>query len=580
MANYTKTEKLFLEASRTFNSTLEYDELIDMILRLVAKAVNAEAALVFRVDHKRSFMRVRYMNCLTDCKTHIFERELGQGVVGWVAKYHEPVIINNPKEDKRYDEKLWENVDININSIISVPLIGKGQMIGVIEAINKLDSDFCDEDLDILTGLANQIAVALDNANLYRTMKQEALEKNLLFEIGKKLSSSLSLKEVLKEIIEHLKKAVNFTAGGIFIINSEKDEIESIYTIGYEGCTEEHIHLKVGQGLIGQVAKTGEPAIASNVKENEYYIDMHCNTKSEICVPIKINGRIIGVFNLESDKLNNYDLHDLDLITAFASQAAISIERAKLHEELISAQKLHQQLKIARDIQQTFLPKEKLTLKNYDITGENIPSGEVGGDYYDFIKIVDHQYGIAIADGSGKGIPASLLMASFRASLIAEIRNNYSIRTICQKVNRLLYESIQSGNFVTAVYGVLDSKNHIFTFANCGHNQPIIIRKNNEVEHLIEGGPVLGVTADAVYEERPIYIGLGDIIILFTDGVVEVFNDDEEEFGEERIIDIIKNNRNKSTTEIRDIIYEEVQKFASDKHFFDDFTMIVLKRVQ
>ncbi|MCK5347730.1 MAG: SpoIIE family protein phosphatase, partial [Candidatus Heimdallarchaeota archaeon] len=441
--------------------------------------------------------------------------------------------------------------DIEINSIISVPLIGKGQMIGVIEAINQVDGEFCEEDLDILVGLANQIAVAIDNANLYRTMKQEALEKNLLFDIGKKLSGSLSLNEVLKEILEHLKQAVDFTAGGIFIINNDNKDVDSIYTVGYENCTEEKIHLKIGQGLVGHVAETGEPVIVPNVTTNEFYIDMYCNTKSEICVPIKIGDRIIGVFNLESDKLNAYDNNNLNLLNAFASQAGISIERARLHEELLAGQKINEQLQIARDIQQSFLPKKKLNLTGYDITGENIPSGQVGGDYFDFIRIIDNQIGIAIADGSGKGIPASLLMASFRASLIAEIRNNFAIRTICKKVNRLLFESIQSGNFVTAVYGVLDTKNHVFTFANCGHDQPILLRASGEVERLSEGGPILGVTSDSEYEERPIYIGVDDIIILFTDGVVEVFNDAEEEFGEHRIIAILKKHKDKTTTEIR-----------------------------
>ena len=579
MANHTKTEKLLLEAARRFNNTIEYEELIEMVLNMVASAVNAEAAMVFRVDHDRTNMRVRYMNCKKECKVEIFERELGSGVIGWVTKYKEPCIIKNADDDKRFDEELWAHVDIDIKTIISVPLIGKGQMIGVIEAINKEDgSGFTEEDLDVLIGLANQIAVAIDNANLYRTAKREALEKNLLYEIGMKLSSSLSLSEVLKEIMDSLKRAIDFTSGGVFIIHPDKQVIDSLYSIGYENCTTEQIHLKFGQGIVGHVADTGESINIPDVSQNKFYIDMHCDTKSEIAVPIKVDDRMIGVFNIESTELNAYDHHDLALITAFASQAAISIERAQLHEQVVSSQKIEQQLKIARDIQKTFLPKTELAMPGYDITGENISSGQVGGDYYDFIRIVDNQVGIAIADVSGKGIPASLLMASFRASLIAEIRNNYSIRTICEKVNQLMCESMQPGNFVTAVYGVLDAKNHVFTFANCGHNQPILIRANDEIEYLAEGGPIVGVTPDAVYEERPIYIGQNDIIILYTDGVVEVFNDNEEEFGDKRVIEIIKANHDKSTTEIRDLIYNAVKEFASADHLFDDFTMVVLKR--
>lgn len=578
MNSLTRTEKLLLEAARNFNSTIEYEELIQMVLKLVASAVDAEAALVFRVDHQRTNMRLRFMNCLGDCRMHIFEYDLGKGVVGWVANYKEPVIINHAQSDERYDANMWSNVDVEVKSLLSVPLIGKGQMIGVIEAINKVDGDFTEADLDVLIGLAYQIATAIDNANLYRTAKRDALEKNLLFEIGKKLSGSLTLNELLKEVLTLLKQAVDFTAGGIFIIDENKQEIDSLFTIGYEDCTEQEIHLKFGEGLVGFVADTGEGVLVPNVAVNDHYIDMKCNTRSEMAVPIKIDERIIGVFNLESDVPNAYDQSDLSLMTAFASQAAISIERAKLHEQILAGQKITEQLSIAREIQMTFLPKAELEIPGYDITGENIPSGEVGGDYYDFIRIVDNQVGIAIADVSGKGIPASLLMASFRASLIAEIRNNYSIRTICQKVNRLMCESVKPGNFVTAVYGVLDAKNHVLTFANCGHNQPILVRKNGQVEMLVEGGPIMGVTPEAIYEERPLYLGIGDVVILFTDGVVEVFNEKEEQFGEERVIEIIKANQKKSTTDIRDAIYEAVNKFAAKGFNFDDFTMIVLKR--
>ncbi|MCK4461342.1 MAG: serine/threonine-protein phosphatase, partial [candidate division Zixibacteria bacterium] len=235
---------------------------------------------------------------------------------------------------------------------------------------------------------------------------------------------------------------------------------------------------------------------------------------------------------------------------------------------------------IAREIQESFLPRVHPDIPGYDLYGRNIPSFEVGGDYYDFIKIVEGQYGIAIGDVSGKGIPASLIMASFRASLIAEIRNNYALRTICRKVNNLLYESVRPGSFVTAVYGVLDSKNHVFTFANCGHCLPILLRSDGSVEYLREGGPLFGVTPEAEYEERPVYINPGDIIYLYTDGISEVFDRDDEELGLDRLTDIVRENRERPSAEILDAVYLAVRQFASPEHVFDDLTMIVVKRLE
>ncbi|MEW6411982.1 MAG: GAF domain-containing SpoIIE family protein phosphatase [Candidatus Zixiibacteriota bacterium] len=577
---HTKIEKLLLEAARMFNSTLEYEELVQMVLKLVSTAVNSEAALLFRVDHNRSDMKIRFMNCLTDCQMNIFHWELGQGVVGWVAQYKEPVIINDVVNDPRVDDRFWESTSLKLRSLLSVPLIGRGQMIGVIEAMNKIDGEFDESDLDVVMGLANQIAIAIDNANLYRQAKREALEKNLLYEIGKKLSGSLSLDEVLEEIMRSLKQAIEYTNGGVFVTNPETGEIDSIYTEGYDSVSMADLHLKYGKGLVGHVATTGEPVLVPDVSKDEHYITFDPKTKCEMDVPIKVNGRVIGVLNVESDKLNAWGPEDLLLLTTFASQAALSIERARLHEQLLNGRKIEEQLNIAREIQQSFLPKEDPKIKGYDISGINIPSGQVGGDYYDFIQIVEHQMGIAIGDVSGKGIPASLLMAAFRASLIAEIRNNYSIRTICRKVNDLMYESMKAGNFVTAVYGVLDAKNHILTFSNCGHNLPVLLRSSGEVEYLREGGPVFGVTPGAEYEERPIYIGKGDVVVLYTDGVVEVFDDDRQEFGLDRLIDILKENKDRPSAEIENAVYRSVNSFASSKHVFDDFTMIVLKRTE
>ncbi len=339
------------------------------------------------------------------------------------------------------------------------------------------------------------------------------------------------------------------------------------------------MRLKVGQGLVGTVAKSGETVNVPDVTSDSRYVAAREGTRSEMAVPITLDGRVIGVINLESDQPDAFHSRHRSLISAFATHAAISIERARLHEQIIAGKKLEEQLSIAREIQESFLPQRTPEIPGYDIAGRNIPSFQVGGDYFDFIRIVESQYGIAIGDVSGKGIPAALIMASFRASLIAEIRNNYSIRAICSKVNNLLVESIPPGRYVTAVYGVLDAKNHVFTFANCGHNLPILLRADSTVEFLREGGQLLGVSAGTVYEERPLYINKGDLILFYTDGVSEVFSDDGTEFGMERLMEVLKTNRGRSSGEILSAIYAAVQQFAGPRHVFDDLTMIAVKRL-
>ncbi|MBU0983578.1 MAG: GAF domain-containing protein [candidate division Zixibacteria bacterium] len=578
LTHRTRTEKLLLEAARIFNTTLEYEELIELVLKLVMKAVDAQAALVFRIDHDRTDMKVRFMK-RDDSTFSVFYRELGQGVVGWVAQYRQPIIINDPANDPRVDGELGNMSGIAFESLVSVPLVGRGQMIGVVAAINKTDGPFTEADLDILTGLNNQMAVAIDNTSLLRHLKRESLERQALYEVGKKLSSSLELDELLREILTSLKMVVRYDAGGIFLIEPDSGNMKSINYNGYDPAQEEQLQVKFGQGLIGTVANTGEPVIVPDVTADPRYINARSITRSEIVVPIKIDDRVIGVLNLESNELNAYNNRSLALMETFATQAAISLERARLHRDIIEGRKLEQQLSIAREIQQSFLPKKNPVLPGYDLDGRNFSSGQVGGDYYDFIPIVDGHVGIAIADVSGKGVPAALIMASFRASLIAEIRNNYSIRTIGTKVNSLMCESLDHGNFVTGVYGVLDTRNHILTFTNFGHNPPILLRKNGDVEFLREGGPVLGVTTLGIYEERALMIGPGEMMVWYTDGVSEVFDSDGHEFGADRLLAVIKANRQRSARDVADAIYAAVGAFASPDHVFDDLTMVVIKRL-
>jgi sigma-B regulation protein RsbU (phosphoserine phosphatase) len=578
MARQTKMEKLFLHAARMLNSTLEYEALMKLVMELTAEATNAEAAMVYRIDRQIEIVKARYCDCINpDVK--YFTLPKGKGIIGWVAENREPAIVNDVSLDDRFFRPIEEHTEVSFKSVLAVPLIGRGQMIGVVEAVNKRDGLFSDEDLDTLVGLANQFAVAIDNANLYRSAKREATERRLLYEVGKKLSSTLNVDTVLKLILNSLRQVVGFDAGGVYLIDNKNHELTTAYAEGYGDESDKYTNLKFGQGLVGWVARTGESIIVPDVATDDRYVNAHPQTKSEIVTPLKIDGSVIGVMTLESNRLSAYDEKSLELLTTFASQAAISLERAVLHNKMLESRRIEEQLAIARQIQLSFLPKDKPDFGGYDITGVNIPSGEVGGDYYDFIKIIENQTGIAIADVSGKGIPAAIIMASFRASLIAEIKNNFAIRTICQKVNHLLYESVEIGNFVTAFYGVLDSKNDIFTFANCGHNRPIHIKNNGDVSMLKEGGPALGVVPDAVYEERPIFLQAGDLIFFYTDAVTETANESGLQFGENKLINILLDNRHLPAGEIRQAVYAQLVSFASEAGILDDLTMIVLKKL-
>ncbi len=434
--------------------------------------------------------------------------------------------------------------------------------------------------VETISGRLREYTLNIQNAILIDALNRIELELELLQETGTILSMSIRLEDVFKSIIAALEKLISFNAIGIYILRQKGEHIDELFSSGYQNAASpELLRLKAGKGLVGWVAKTGEPVIVPNVKQDQRYVAAREETMSELVVPLFFGTEVIGAFNLESDKLDAYSPSDLEMVTAFANQAALSITRARLIQETFEKNKIKEQLQVAREIQKSFQPSKPLKYAGYDIDAVNISSEEVGGDYFDFIPIVDNQLGVTIADVSGKGLPASLIMASFRASLIAEIRNNYAIRTIVRKVNNLICESVEKGKFVTAVYGVLDMKNRIFTFANAGHNPPILLRATGEVEFLSTGGWTLGIMPDREYEERPIHIRDGDILVLYTDGVTEAESPAGELFGTERLVELVKTNRQRPAKEMRETVVGEIIGFRNPASQPDDLTIVIIKAI-
>jgi len=407
-------------------------------------------------------------------------------------------------------------------------------------------------------------------------LKSEQLGRELLYQTGKVLASSLELAEVLEVIMDALKVLIPYDAAGVFLIDKKKQEVEEIATRGYDPSLESDLKLKIGQGLIGWVAKTGQPVIVPDVRQDSRYVNARLETRSEMVVPIVSSDRVIGVFNLESNFPDAFREEDLRLLADFAAQAALSIERAQLFAERVAKRRLEGELAIARQIQQSFFPQRIPEVPGFDLYGANVSSSEVGGDYYDFIPIVENQVGLAVADVSGKGIPAALVMAAFRASLKAEIRNNYAIRTIMAKTNSLMHESIEAGNYVTAFYGVLDSQKKVFTFSNAGHNPPLVRHADSRREYLTKGGVALGIFADSTYKEKPYPLHAGDVLVFYTDGVTEARNERDEEFGLARLERFVDENHARPAREIYQIVEKEVSYFQNLRRQ-DDFTLIVLK---
>jgi sigma-B regulation protein RsbU (phosphoserine phosphatase) len=289
-------------------------------------------------------------------------------------------------------------------------------------------------------------------------------------------------------------------------------------------------------------------------------------------------GELLGIFNLESDRGDAFDDGDLRFLTTFGHHCAIAIQRAWLHNASLEKRRMEEEIGIARRIQLRLLPAESPALAGYDIAAFNHPSQEVSGDVYDFIEPTPGQLGIIIGDVAGKGVAAGILMATFRASLRAEVRNNYAIAVILDKVNRLMCESVEETAFVTAVYGVLDRRRRRLTYSNAGHNPPLLLRADGRAEWLSTGGTVLGMFAQAKYDEEFVDLAPGDRLVFYTDGITEARTAQDDMFGVERLEALMRASRaEESARGLCARILEAVRAHSGRLHSEDDLTAVVVR---
>lgn len=273
------------------------------------------------------------------------------------------------------------------------------------------------------------------------------------------------------------------------------------------------------------------------------------------------------------------DLTDLE-ITIEKSLKDIEEHKIALssHDKLIALKK---ELDIANLIQSSILPKKFPAFserKEFDIYAKMIPAQEIGGDFYDYFLIDKNRLGVVIADVSGKGVAAALLMAVSKTLLKATAYKGMSTNDVLSEVNKILVDDSPSNMFITAFYGILDSRNGAFEFSNGGHNSPLLISNHREVKKLENiGGLLLGAFKDAEYESSVISLKPGDTLIFFTDGVTEAFDNNNNEFEEARLIDVLKNNNGNSAMESVQSVFDTVKKFADGVEQSDDITCLALK---
>jgi sigma-B regulation protein RsbU (phosphoserine phosphatase) len=413
------------------------------------------------------------------------------------------------------------------------------------------------------------------------------IKYHLLKDISHKIRGTLDLNKILNLLLDILKDIINYDAAGIFIIrrdvnhpeyNFMKQKIAAIAQRGFGDLPlESDAMLMEGKGIIGKTIITGKSILLQDVRKDKTYIAGRKQTLSEITSPIFRDGKTIGALNVESDKLDGFTPDDIKVLDFFAEATSISIERALLHYQILEKEKMEEQLKLAKDIQLGLLPYSEPQIKGYQFSSIWIPTYEIGGDYFDYITLEDNKLAIVVADVSGDGIPAALIMAAFRALLRYNAKRFTDPGDLMKLMNELVPEFMRSRDFISIFYGILDNKSHKFKYCNCGHN-PSLLWQENKIRLLEKTGPSLNLLKVADFNTNEIILNNNDLILLYTDGVVEVFDKSGEQFGLNGLKEVFEKHSTKTPVELIENIIFSTREFNSSEIYNDDFTLLVLKR--
>ncbi|HEY6333056.1 MAG TPA: GAF domain-containing SpoIIE family protein phosphatase [Blastocatellia bacterium] len=402
---------------------------------------------------------------------------------------------------------------------------------------------------------------------------------NTLVEAVRRVSSSLDLGEVLDTILDSLKALIDYSGAVVCVVDSKTGAVHGLRSRGYPADSVGENFLQPGSGVIGWVIEHGRGQIISDVQTDKRYVNARAGTRSEVAAPIiRYDGEVIGAINIEADWANAYDDRDLDLLNMFAQLAASAIDHTLLYRKVMRQQHAESELELARSVVNTLLPRAFPLVEGFDIYGLTIPVREVGGDYFDFISSITDRLGLIVADVSGKGLAAALIMVSFRAYIHATVINELAMRVVMGRVNKLVYESTDGDRYITTFYGLIDPEHKRLLYINAGHNPPLLLRADGTEELLKDGGYPLGVFPDSRYSESVVNLGSGDVVVLYTDGVVESRNSADLDFGLERLTKVARSVSSKRAHEICEAIATAVREHSSQAGGQeDDLTISVVK---
>jgi sigma-B regulation protein RsbU (phosphoserine phosphatase) len=602
-----------MRVADALNTTLDLNTLMHRVADLVRAVIDYRIFAILLVNDRTGDLRMRFQTGHSS-EVERMRIKLGRGIVGQAAIRRESILVEDVRKVENYID-----ANPNVQSELAVPLIVKNRVVGVIDLQSEYPSYFTAEHQRLLELTASRMGIAVENARLYTRVSRQAQTLTVLNEISREITSILDLDDLLERIGQLMKRVIDFQMFTILLWNDRTERFEHRFSSRFgERIKREH-NVMLGEGIIGHAAQMRTPLLVPDVRKDTRYIVANPEVRSELSVPLIYKGKVIGVIDLEHTRVNYYNEDHQTTLSTLAAQVAISIANARLYQRIHEEeQRLERDLAMAREVQLRLLPGTPPQPRRAEIATAFLPARSIGGDVYDFIDYgaPDNQLyktsqrkriAIVLGDVSGKAAPAALYAALVSGILRSLAARHLPPADLLAELNNQLQERKLDSQYVTMLMAVWNDDSRTLQIANAGSVQPLYVtnlngpaltdqtRRPGELAPVgpdcvapaegftvstisVEGFP-LGLFPNAQYDELTLETKPGDVLVFFSDGIVDAENAQGEMFGTERLTAVLREHPSAchSAQATVDAIIGAVNAFQSGTAHFDDETLVVLR---
>ena len=577
-ASQHETLTALFDLGRQVTAVLDLGELLRKTPELIRRLIAFDAFAVYLLDKNRRSLSIAYAVGYPEEVTRTLRRKVGEGLVGRAVADGQPLLVNDLQADRRHVAAVPQ-----AKSGLVVPLRHQTEVVGALTLLSDERDQFDEGDLAILQQFGAHVAVAIVNARFFERARRDSETFELLAEIGRDVTSILDLDELLARIAHLVRRIIDYRTFGILLLNEAAGELEVKVAVNYGGEAGTIRHFTLGEGLVGYAAFHKQPVLVPDTSADSRYLDYVHDVRSELVVPILLQDRCLGVFDLQSPELDAFEKRHVGILTLLASQAAVAIENARLYEKVQANEtRLRREVRLAQRVQAGLLTGVLPTHQGVDVAARYEPARELGGDFYEVVAPEPDLFVTAVGDVSGKGAAAALYGA-FAGELVRgrAFRRRYlpaqsSPATVLASTNTILHERQLEAYFCALCYTAFDFKRRTATVANSGLPFPVRSARDG-TRQIGQPGIPLGMFPGSTYDEERYPIEAGDVYVFCTDGIFEATDDAGDEFNAARLIRVIERTRDLPARTIIDAIFEAVGAFHGGAAQADDMTAVVLK---